>query len=173
MQNLTQFESDEDEEDIIEDMFLIFSLDKYQYGIEIKFITEIVGLSEITEIPDMPSFVKGVINLRGKVISLIDTRLRFGMKEVSYDEKTCIIILHLEGQFLGLIVDTVREVIKILPDQTSASPQFGETEKNKLIQSIAKINNDIKMILNIHNIVNEKYKSEVLSLPSEKQGVSL
>ncbi|MCW7469606.1 chemotaxis protein CheW [Leptospira kanakyensis] len=146
------------EEDTIENRFLIFSLADRSYGIEIKNITEIVGMQTITEIPDMPSFIKGVINLRGKVIALIDVRDRFRMANISYDEKTCIIILNIQNQLIGLIVDTVKEVIRINTQNIEEAPKFGESENNRFVQSIAKINEDVKVLLNIENLLKDEDK---------------
>lgn len=148
----------ENEEDTLENRFLIFSLADRSYGIEIKYITEIVGMQNITEVPDMPSFIKGVINLRGKVIALIDVRDRFRMENVGYDDKTCIIILNFKNQLVGLIVDTVKEVIRINAQNIEEAPKFGESENNRFVQSIAKINEDVKVLLNIENLLKDEDK---------------
>ncbi|TGK50768.1 purine-binding chemotaxis protein CheW [Leptospira kanakyensis] len=159
LDSLTDDNDDFDyEEDTIENRFLIFSLADRSYGIEIKNITEIVGMQTITEIPDMPSFIKGVINLRGKVIALIDVRDRFRMANISYDEKTCIIILNIQNQLIGLIVDTVKEVIRINTQNIEEAPKFGESENNRFVQSIAKINEDVKVLLNIENLLKDEDK---------------
>ena len=146
----------DDDEDTLDGRFLIFSLGERNYGIEIKYITEIVGLQTITEIPDMPSYIKGVINLRGKVVALIDVRNRFKMTEIGYTEKTCVVILNIHGQLVGLIVDTVREVIKINPNQMEEAPRFSETEGSRFIKALAKVKNDVKILLNTDRIIKEE-----------------
>ncbi|TGN19978.1 chemotaxis protein CheW [Leptospira idonii] len=153
---LTDDQDDFEEDDTLDGRFLIFSLADRSYGIEIKNITEIVGMQTITEIPDMPSFVKGVINLRGKVIALIDVRERFKMPFVGYDDKTCVIILNVNQQLVGLIVDTVKEVIKIQDSHMEDAPRFGEQEGNRFVKSIAKIKDEVKVLLNIDKLLKEE-----------------
>ena len=103
----------EEDEDTQEDKFLTFVLNREEYGIEIRHVTEIIGIQSITEVPDMPHYIKGVINLRGKVIPVMDVRLRFGVAEREYDDRTCIIVINIEEQSVGMIVDRVSEVLDI------------------------------------------------------------
>lgn len=103
----------EQEEDTLKGKYLIFSIDNGLYGIEIRYITEIIGIQPITVIPGMPHFVKGITNLRGKIIPVIDARLRLNKAERKYDDRTCIIVLHVNEITTGLIVDSVSEVIAI------------------------------------------------------------
>ncbi|MHC4886759.1 MAG: chemotaxis protein CheW [Planctomycetota bacterium] len=105
---------DEDDEDTQENRFLTFRLGDEDYGIEIRHVIEIVGIQKITDVPDMPDFVKGVINLRGQVIPVMDVRLRFHMDPRDYDERTCVIVVQLETATVGLVVDTVQEVREIM-----------------------------------------------------------
>ncbi|MGL6193770.1 MAG: chemotaxis protein CheW, partial [Thermoguttaceae bacterium] len=100
-------------EDTLKNMYLTFRLGNEDYGIEIRYVTEIVGMQKITEVPDMPPFVKGVVNLRGQVIPVLDMRLRFNMESRNYDERTCIIVVNINGAQVGLVVDTVNEVRNI------------------------------------------------------------
>lgn len=93
--------------------YLTFSLGDEECGINIRNITEIIGLQKITEMPDAPPYVRGVINLRGKVIPILDMRLRFGVDEREYDDRTCIIVVMVDNISVGLIVDTVAEVLDI------------------------------------------------------------
>ena len=101
------------EEDSQEGQFLTFTIAEQEYGIEIRHVTEIIGIQTITGLPDVPEFVKGVINLRGKVIPVIDVRLRFAMPERAYDERTCIVVVNINDASVGLVVDTVSEVLNI------------------------------------------------------------
>src|SRR3990172_5823963 len=102
---------EEIDEDTQEGKYLTFTMGKEEYGIEIHNVTEIIGIQSITDLPDTPDFVKGVINLRGKVIPVLDVRLRFKMEEKAYNDRTCIIVVNIRNMSVGLIVDTVSEVL--------------------------------------------------------------
>lgn len=137
---------DEDEESIA-NMYLTFKLAEEEYGIEIMYVTEIVGLQAITEVPDMPEFVKGVVNLRGQVIPVIDVRLRFHMQPKDYDERTCIIVLSIKDVQLGLVVDTVNEVLTIDPKLISPPPKVAAANSAQYIKGMGKINDEVKILL--------------------------
>ena len=143
-------------EDTLKGMFLSFQIAEEDYGIEIRYITEIVGIQKITEIPDMPHYVKGVVNLRGKVIPVVDLRLRFDMQEREYDERTCLIIINNENTEIALIVDTVNEVISIQDENISPPPKL-ILEKNHsesdYIHGIGKINNNVKILLDVNKLL--------------------
>ncbi len=156
LQNYTDDEFDEDEEeDTLDGRYLIFSIEERQYGIEIKDITEIVGLHTITEVPDMPTFIKGVINLRGKIIPVLDVRSRFKLSEIEYNDKTCVIILNINHNLIGLIVDTVREVLKISSEQMEETPRFGEGLSNRFVKALAKVKEEVKILLDVERLFKE------------------
>ncbi|PJZ67566.1 purine-binding chemotaxis protein CheW [Leptospira wolffii] len=146
-------EDESEDEDTLENKYLVFSLSDREYGIEIKYIIEIIGMQPITEVPDMPAFIKGVINLRGKVVPLIDVRLRFHMDEIPYTEKTCVIILNIEGENLGLIVDTVREVVAIPVENTEPAPKMGDGEANRFIALFGKVADSVKILLDVRKLL--------------------
>ncbi|MCB1190080.1 MAG: purine-binding chemotaxis protein CheW [Leptospiraceae bacterium] len=153
------FFDDEDEEDTLEGKFLIFAIEDRRYGIPIRYVNEIIGIQQIAEVPDMPYFVKGVINLRGKIIPVIDARLRFHLSTQDYNEKTCTIIISLTGEtYIGLIVDIVKEVIQISENQIEPTPTFGEYKEERFIESIAKVKDNINILLNINKILKEEEK---------------
>src|SRR3972149_6846013 len=102
---------EEDEDDIQENKFLTFLIGEEYYGVGIEYVIEIIRMIKITPMPEMFNFIKGVVNLRGKVIPVMDVRLRFGLKESEYDDRTCIIVVSIGELEIGLIVDTVSEVI--------------------------------------------------------------
>jgi len=133
------------------DKFLTFFLDKEEYGLPISNVKEIIGLPNITYIPQMPDFVKGVINLRGKIIPVIDLRIRLGFKEKEYDERTCIIVTEIEKKeskkLIGLVVDNVSEVLKIAEEEMEQPPVYSENEMNKLVLSIANIKTKNKIVI--------------------------
>ncbi|MCB8815492.1 chemotaxis protein CheW [Desulfosporosinus shakirovi] len=139
-----------DSEDQVEDTqkgkFLTFCLGTEFYGIEIKYVTEIIGLQPITEIPEMPEYIKGIINLRGKIIPLMDVRLRFRKPFREYNDRTCIVVIDIRETPIGLIVDSVSEVISI-SDEEIVSPPSLNKERNKYIRGIGKVGNEVKLLL--------------------------
>ena len=144
----------EDDEEIQENKFLMFRLSEEEYGIDITRITAIEELPQITSIPDLPSFVKGVINLRGKVIPAVDLRLRFGMEEREYDDRTCIIIVSVDGSTIGLIVDIVSEVHEINSDDIGPPPSFDNASGNEqYILGLAKKGKSVRIILDVSKII--------------------
>ena len=142
-----------------EGKYLTFSLAGEEYGIEITKIREIIpAATGITTVPQTPDFVKGVINLRGKVIPVVDLRLRFGMDEVDYTEKTCILIVDLTGQagniLMGVVVDTVSEVLSVKAEDIEDAPTFGTKLDMDYIRGMAKIEAGVKILLDIDKVLN-------------------
>ncbi|MFQ5652239.1 MAG: chemotaxis protein CheW [bacterium] len=144
---------EENHEDTQDGKFLSFSLGKEEYGIEIRHITEIIGTQNITELPDMPPFVKGVINLRGKVIPAIDVRLRFGFAEKEYNERTCIVVVNINDLAVGLIVDTVSEVIDIPDSNVEPPPQVTNQAGSRFIKGLGKVDEDVKILLDTQRLL--------------------
>ncbi|MGE5328671.1 MAG: chemotaxis protein CheW [Deltaproteobacteria bacterium] len=144
------------EEDTQKGRHLTFTLGKEDYGIEIKYVTEIIGLQPITEVPDLPDYVRGVINLRGKIIPVMDVRLRFRKEARDYDDRTCIIVVDISNILIGLIVDRVREVATILEENISPPPNLGKSQHNKYIKGIGKINEDVKLLLDCDKLLNDE-----------------
>ena len=144
------------DEDTQEGKYLTFSLGKEEYGIEIRFVTEIIGIQPITDLPDTPVFVKGVVNLRGKVIPVIDVRLRFNFSEKEYTDRTCIVVVTIRGMTLGLIVDSVSEVIDIAANQIEPLPKVNQITGSRHIQGLAKVGEQVKILLDITNLLFEE-----------------
>lgn len=142
--------------DTQKDKYLTFHLLKEDYAIEIKYVTEIVGMQDITEVPDMANYLKGVINLRGKVIPVIDVRLRFILNERDYDSRTCIIIINITDVSVGLIVDEVSEVLNIPEINIDPPPKTMKGTKSRFIKGFGKVGNKVIMILNIDKFLNEE-----------------
>ncbi len=147
---------DEEDEDTIKDMYLTFHLGGEDYGIEIAYVTEIVGMQNITEVPDMPDFVKGVVNLRGQVIPVIDMRLRFHMQPREYDERTCIIVVHIRNIQLGLVVDTVNEVRTIDESCISPAPKISASKASRYIKGMGKVGDEVKILLDANKVMFEE-----------------
>ncbi|MEW6771132.1 MAG: chemotaxis protein CheW [Bacillota bacterium] len=154
-----EFITDDEGEDTQEDKFLTFILGEEEYGIEIRHVTEIIGIQNITEVPDMPLYVKGVINLRGKVIPVMDVRLRFGMAEREYDDRTCIVVINIDGQAVGLIVDRVSEVLDIPKNDIEPPPAVRKGAGSRFIQGMGKVGEEVKILLNAEKLLWEKEES--------------
>jgi purine-binding chemotaxis protein CheW len=144
-----------EEEDTQKDKYLTFHLANEDYALEIKFVTEIIGVQKITEVPDMPDFVKGVINLRGKVIPVVDVRIRFRLEPIPYGDRTCIIVVDIDDTSIGLIVDEVSEVLNIPENQVDPPPQTSKGAKSRYIQGIGKVGEQVKIILNVQKLLND------------------
>jgi purine-binding chemotaxis protein CheW len=136
---------------------LLFNISSEVYGIDIAHVIEIIEVQKITEVPDMPPYIKGVINLRGRVIAVMDLRLRFGMEERIHDDRTCIIVLDIEGTSIGFVVDTVAEVRDIMEKDIEPPPRFKtESEKNRYISGLAKIGDEVKILIDVNKVVHER-----------------
>lgn len=133
--------------------YLSFILKDEEYGVEIIKVREIIGLMEITPIPNTPENIKGVINLRGKVIPVIDLRLKFGMNEVEYTNETCIIVLEVGNTLRGIIVDTVSEVLDISEEELEPAPSFGNEVDTGYILGMGKIKNSVKILLDAEKVM--------------------
>ncbi len=149
-----------DDEDTQKDKYLTFHIGTEDYGISIAYVTEIIGIQSITEIPEMPDFIKGVINLRGKVIPVMDVRIRFKLSPRDYDERTCIIVVEIDETSVGLVVDAVNEVADIPEDQVEPPPQ-SRRKGGSYIQGIGKIDKKVKILLDINKIL---YDEELESI---------
>ncbi len=140
-------------EDTQRGKYLTFHLAKEDYGIEIRHVTEIIGIQRITEVPDMPDFVKGVINLRGKVIPVMDVRSRFHLPAREYDERTCIVVVNIDDKAVGLVVDQVSEVADIPENQIEPPPATGRGNASHYIQGMGKIGEAVKILLDVRRLL--------------------
>lgn len=142
-----------------EGKYLTFTLAGEEYGIGILKIREIIGMMPITSVPQAPDFVKGVINLRGKVIPVIDLRLRFGMPAMDYTERTCIIVVQIDLQDtalnIGIVVDSVSEVLNISGSNIEDAPMFGTRLNTDYILGMAKIEGGVKILLDIDKVLTQ------------------
>jgi len=132
--------------------YLTFKLAGEEYGLEILKVREIIGIMDITAVPQMPTFVKGVINLRGKVIPVIDLRLKFRMDAEAYTDETCIIVVDV-GTMMGIIVDTVQEVLDIDGAQIEPAPPLGAAVDTSYILGMGKVRDSVKILLNIDRVL--------------------
>ncbi|MBU2514580.1 chemotaxis protein CheW [bacterium] len=156
-QRESQFDQYEEiDEDTQKGKYLSFHVGRESYGIEIKHVKEIIVMQEITEVPDMPESFIGVINLRGKVISIIDFRKFFKMEAREYDNRTSIIVVEIGEVPVGVVVDTVSEVFDIPEENIDPPPRTHSGISSKYIKGIGKIGNNVRILLNIENILYEE-----------------
>ncbi len=137
--------------------YLTFTLGNEEYGIGITKVKEIIGIMDITEIPDQPDYAKGIINLRDRVIPVIDLRLKFHMAAKQYDSRTCIIVVEIAGSIstnqVGVVVDSVSEVLAVTEQETEPPPSFGEQTSADNILGMAKVNDTVKILLDIDRVL--------------------
>jgi purine-binding chemotaxis protein CheW len=149
------------EEDTQEGRFLTFSLGKESYGIEIRYVTEIIGIQLITEIPELPEYVKGIINLRGKIIPVMDVRLRFKKEQKDYTDRTCVIVVDIRDMSIGLIVDSVSEVMTIPKQDIVQPPQMNKGYQTRYIKNIGKVGGEVKLLLDCEMLLDDSEANEL------------
>ncbi|MDR2771377.1 MAG: chemotaxis protein CheW [Clostridiales Family XIII bacterium] len=152
-ENFEEIKEDLQEEDTLRGRFLTFSLASDVYGLPIEYIVEIIGIQSITIVPNVPTYIKGIINLRGKIIPVIDVRLKFGKEAAEYDDRTCVIVVEISDISVGLIVDNVDEVLTIENDNIAAPPANRMGFENRYIMGIGKINGKVQLLLDCQKLL--------------------
>lgn len=154
-------------EAITEGKFLTFALVKEVYGVEILKVKEIIGLIDITTVPQTPGYMKGVINLRGKVIPIISLRLKFSMSEAEYTQETCIIVVEVRNSLIGIIVDSVSEVLYIKGEEIEDAPSFGQEIDTSFIMGLGKTKGKLIILLDIENVLSSEELETVEQIASK------
>lgn len=154
MSETSVFDMQNQEEDKQKGRFLTFALDSESYGIEIQYVIEIIGIQAITEVPELPPYIRGIINLRGKIVPVMDVRLRFKKQFKEYNDRTCIIVIDIKDVSIGLIVDSVSEVISI-PDSEIVDPPDLSKAGNQYVKGIGKVNDGVKLLLDCEKMLND------------------
>jgi purine-binding chemotaxis protein CheW len=148
-----------------EGKYLTFSLAGEEYGIGILKVREIIGMMPITHVPQTPEYVKGVVNLRGKVIPVVDLRLKFGIEPIDYTERTCIIVVEISSASktisMGIVVDSVSEVMNIKSGDIEDTPSFGTKLKTEFILGMAKMGSSVKILLDIDLVLADEEVAEI------------
>jgi purine-binding chemotaxis protein CheW len=166
MATITQSTLASDKVDRRAGKYLTFTLGKEEFAIQVLGVREIMGIQEITAVPQMPAYVKGVLNLRGKVIPVVDLRLKFGLEELEYTQRTCIIVVQIaspgETLQIGIIVDGVSEVVTMQANDIEDTPDFGHGVQTPYLLGLAKIKNKVKILLDINMVLS----------PREMQGLN-
>ena len=141
------------ENKMMDGKYLTFILGEEVYGIEILKAREIIGLMDITTVPQTPDYMKGVINLRGKVIPVIDLRLKFSMPEEEHTQETCVIVVEVNNTSIGIIVDSVSEVSGISGEEIEEAPSFGQGIDTSFIKGLGKVKDKIIILLGIEMVL--------------------
>lgn len=136
-----------------EGKYLTFALANEEYGVEILSVREIIGIMNITAVVQVPDYLKGVINLRGRVIPVVDLRIKFGLESVPYTEQTCIIVINVDDTLMGIVVDNVCEVLDIDAKDIEPTPDFGSMLATEFILGMGKIDDSVKMLLAIDKVL--------------------
>ena len=147
--------------------YLVFQLDREEFGIRVLKVREIMGVLDITAVPQTAACIKGVINLRGKVIPVVDLRVKFGLPEVEYTPRTCIIVVEVHGEpgtmLMGIVVDGVAEVLNLVASDIEDTPDFGRGVATPYLLGMAKIKGKVKILLDINMVLSAQ---ELQVLPS-------
>lgn len=146
--------------DIRAGKYLTFQLAEEEFGIGVLKVREIMGLQEITTVPQTPGHIKGVINLRGKVVPVIDLRLKFGFSAAEYTQRTCIIVTQVRGEsgsiLMGIVVDGVSEVLNLSGSEIEDTPDFGEDIATQYLLGMAKVKGKVKILLDIDRVLSSQ-----------------
>ncbi|MDR1029128.1 MAG: chemotaxis protein CheW [Clostridiales Family XIII bacterium] len=165
-------EGDYEEEDTQNGRYLTFTLEENVYGVPIQFVTEIIGIQPITKVPETPDYIKGIINLRGKIVPLIDVRLKFGRVGIPYDERTCIVVVDVNAVSVGLIVDRVDDVLTIEEDKIAPPPENRLGFENRYIEGIGQVGDSVQLLLNVEKLLKHD-EMEMVERISETDSAAL
>ncbi len=147
------YSTEEVVENKIDDLYMVFVINNQKYALSSKYIIEIIEMLPIAKVPFLPKYMKGIINLRSTIIPVMDARIRFDMEPIEYNERTCIIIIENKMEKIGLIVDTVNEVIHISPDQSMKMKSNKDDGKQNFIKGVSEINDEVQLILDCDSLI--------------------
>ena len=137
--------------------YLTFALDREEYAVPVLKVREIIKIMDITKVPQLPPYVKGVINLRGKVVPIVDMRMKFGLPASEYAERTCIIVVEVAARnsvvMMGVIVDSVSDVLNISMDEVGSPPNFGGSKESGWVEALATVKGHVKIVLNLDKML--------------------
>ncbi len=142
--------------------YVTFMSGKEYFGLKIEYVNEIIVAQDITQVPETEDYIKGLINLRGKIIPVIDVRLRFKQEPFEYNDRTCIIVINVGGTEVGLIVEKIAEVVEITEDNLLPAPTLGQTEKSskdRYVYAIGKVGDKVKLLLDPEKLLHDDIKT--------------
>ena len=140
-------EEEDDSEGAQKGRYMTFCCDGDYYGIAITYVNEIIGIQQVTQLPETPEYIKGLINLRGRIVPIIDVRARFGKPEIAYDDRTCVIVINVEDDTVGLIVDTIADVVTIDDSDVLDPPSASHDNGRHYIFGIGKCGDAVKLLI--------------------------
>lgn len=151
--------------------YVTFKSGNEYFGLKIEYVSEIIGFQEITEIPESEDYIKGLINLRGKIIPVIDVRIRFKQEPFEYTDRTCIIVINYNSLVVGLIVEKIAEVVEIPEENILPAPTIGKADRsqNKYVYAIGKVGEDVKLLLDPDRLLNDADKSVIEQVNNETE----
>lgn len=166
-----KFMEEQQEEDLQKGQFMTFQTGREYFGIGISYINEIIQMQPITAVPEVEDYIKGLINLRGKIIPVIDIRVRFKMEPLEYTDRTCIIVINVKSMVIGVIVEKIAEVVTITDDDIVPPPTLGrrDSEQNKYVYGLARIGDSIKLLLDPEKLVKDADIEALEELQEEKE----
>lgn len=152
------------------DKYVTFQSGSEYFGLKIEYVSEIIVFQEITPIPESADYIKGLINLRGKIIPVMDVRIRFGQEPFPYTDRTCIIVIHYGDTVVGLIVEKIAEVVEIQEDNIIASPSIckAENAQNRYVYAIGKVGDRVKLLLDPERLLRDEDLPETVLLAEEE-----
>ncbi|MDR1735737.1 MAG: chemotaxis protein CheW [Oscillospiraceae bacterium] len=145
----------DNEESGMANEYMAFAIGSEIYGLKIEYISEILNMQTITVVPEVPAYIKGIINMRGKILPVMDVRLRFNKEPMEYNDRTCIIVAMINNTMVGLIVDTVREVMEILPDEITDTESAAKEMHNRYIKAVGKTEAGVVLLLDLDRLVSD------------------
>ncbi len=143
------------DEDSMKGRYLAFRLAEEEYGIEIQYVTEIIGIQKISSVPETPDFIKGIINLRGQVIPVMDVRTRFHMPFLDYTERTCVIVVNINDYAVGIVVDAVKEVTTLPDSAISEAPRVALRESARFVKGLGKSGDSVKILIDVEKLISD------------------
>lgn len=151
------------EHDTQKNKYVTFKSGNEYFGLKIEYVNEIIVFQEITEIPESEDYIKGLINLRGKIIPVIDVRIRFKQEPFEYNDRTCIIVINFKDTVVGLIVEKIAEVVEIQEENILPSPTIGKADhsQNRYVYAIGKVGDDVKLLLDPDRLLNDEDLAEL------------
>lgn len=138
------------------EQYLTFRLDGLDYGIPITQVQEIRGWTKVTPLPNSPRYIKGVLNLRGTIVPIIDLRLRFNLDEVAYDACTVIVVVNVGGRLAGVVVDAVSDVISLTPEELRTPPEFEGHANRQFVQGLTQVDDKLLVLIDVDKLINHE-----------------
>lgn len=164
---MTELQANIQPDDTMHGQFLIFSVGEEKFGIDIRYVKEIISIQPISTLPEVPCYIKGIINLRGKIIPVIDMRLKFRKDEAEYTDRTCIVVIDTQQVLVGLIVDRVAEVLKLEDENIVPPPEFKSDTHSRYISGIGKEDNNVYLLLDCQQLFANEEIKEIENIEQE------